>query len=62
MKTDRKKLFLIGGFALIVILNALAVWKEVFIFPAISVFALLAYLLIYRLDILLYLIDRKSVV
>lgn len=51
-----KKAIIIGGSALFIILNSLAIANEFFLIPLLSFAAILIYLLIYRVDILMYLL------
>ena len=54
MNISKEKLFLFGGCAIFILLDILAITMEILVFPAVSVFAVLLYLLIFRVDILLY--------
>ena len=51
-----KKLYIVlGGSAVFILLNCFAILKELFFFPVVSAVAVIIYLLIFRVDILLYL-------
>ncbi|MDL2309142.1 hypothetical protein LJC53_06125, partial [Bacteroidales bacterium OttesenSCG-928-C03] len=54
MKPFNDKLLFYGGCAVFILLNCLSIWIELWIFPLASVLLLFLYLLIFRVDILLY--------
>lgn len=50
----RDKYILWGCCAAFVVLNCLCIWKQIFLFPAVSVLLAFAYLLVFRVDLLMY--------
>ena len=53
MKWD--KWIVIGGSALMILINSLAIVKEFFFVPVISLALILIYLMVFRVDVLMYL-------
>lgn len=54
MKIASEKLLFYGGCAAFIILNCLTIWMEIWLFPVVSLLLVFVYLLIFRVDILLY--------
>lgn len=54
MKISIEKLLFYGGSVAFIVLNCLAIWMEIWLFPVVSLLLVFLYLLIFKVDILLY--------